>query len=124
LTYTSINCQLNDSDDVRYRCSCFIGQYNIALCYFNELDLLVRIKLSQNFVCMFVSYGHWQMKLLEFFVAWWKSLRRVLIVLNLPYDSNSYLLSLLSGTLPVFIEICKRSARFISYCMKRRSILV
>jgi hypothetical protein len=57
----------------------------------------------------------------EFCVAWRKSLRRVL---NLPYDSHSYLLPLLSGTLPVFIEICKRSARFTSSCLNSRSILV
>jgi hypothetical protein len=57
----------------------------------------------------------------EFCVAWRKSLRRVF---NLPNNSHSYLLSLLSGPLPVFIEICKRSARFISSCVNCRSILV
>jgi hypothetical protein len=50
-----------------------------------------------------------------------KSLRRVL---NLPYDSAQLLLSLLSGTLPVFIEIFKRSARVISSYLNSSSILV
>jgi hypothetical protein len=42
----------------------------------------------------------------------------------MPYDSHSYLFSLVSGTLPVFIEIGKRSARFISSCVNSKSILV
>jgi hypothetical protein len=41
----TIKCQLDDSEDIRYRRICFIGRSNNALCYFNKLDLLVRIKL-------------------------------------------------------------------------------
>jgi hypothetical protein len=96
----------------------------VNLNYFNKLDLLVRIKLFQSFCtsmygCELRSLA--DRVIAEFYVAWKKSLRRVL---NLPGDSHSYLLSLLSCTLPDFIGICKRSARFISSCLNSRSILV
>ena len=45
----NVNGQLDDSDDVRYRRNCFIGQSNNALYFFNNLDLLVGIKLFQRF---------------------------------------------------------------------------
>jgi hypothetical protein len=35
-----INCQLDDSDDVRYRHNCFIGQSNNASSYFNKTGLV------------------------------------------------------------------------------------
>ena len=57
----------------------------------------------------------------EFCVAWRKALRRVL---NLPNNTHSCLLPLLTETLPVFDEICKRSARFIVSCLFGSSRLV
>jgi hypothetical protein len=120
----TINCQLDDSDDIRYRRNCLIGQSTNALYYFNKLALLVRTKLFQNFCNSMYGCELWSSAdriIEEFCVAWRKSLRRVL---NLPYDSHGYLLSLLSGTVPVFIEICKRSARFTSSSLNNRSILV
>jgi len=57
----------------------------------------------------------------DFCVAWRKALRRVL---NLPYNTHSYLLPLLTDTLPIFDEICKRSARFIVSCLFGSSRLV
>jgi hypothetical protein len=56
-----------------------------------------------------------------FCIAWRKALRRVL---NLPYDTHSYLLPLLTDTLPVFEEICRRSAQFILKCLNSSSTLV
>ena len=50
-----------------------------------------------------------------------KGLRRVMC---LPPATHCYLLPLLSGTLPVFPEICKRSERFVLSCLFSRSSLV
>ena len=47
----------------------------------------------------------------SFCVVWRKALRRVL---NLPYNTHSHLLPILADTIPIFNEICKPSARFIS----------
>ena len=56
-----------------------------------------------------------------FGVAWRKSLRRIL---RLPPGTHNFLLPLLTDTLPVFDEICKRSARFILSCLFSTSPLV
>ena len=56
-----INCHLNDKEDVTHRRNCFIGQSNNVLCYFNKLDLSVRVKLFKSYcsiACMDASYGH------------------------------------------------------------------
>ena len=49
------------------------------------------------------------------------SIRRVL---NLPYNTHSHLLPILADTIPIFDEICKRSARFITSCLFSPSSLV
>jgi hypothetical protein len=117
-----INNQLNDDDDVMYRRNCFIGQANNVLCYFNKLDMCVRIKLFKNFCSSMYGCELWSTDNVEVFcVAWRKALRRVL---NLPYDTHSYLLPLLTDTLPVFEEICRRSAKFILKCFNSSSTLV
>jgi hypothetical protein len=56
-----------------------------------------------------------------FCIAWRKALRRVL---NLPFNTHSRLLSILADTIPIFDEICKQSARFITACLSSPSRLV
>ena len=56
-----------------------------------------------------------------FCVAWRKGLRRVMC---LPPTTHCYLLPSLSGTLPIFSEISKRSARFVLSGLFSRSSLV
>jgi len=38
--------------------------------------------------------------------------------LNLPFNAHCFLLPILTGTLPVFDEICKRSLHFINSCLR------
>ena len=119
-----INCHLNDKEDVTHRRNCFIGQSNNVLCYFNKLDLSIRVKLFKSYCSSMYGCELWSLNdnvIDDFCVAWRKALRRVL---NLPFDSHSYLLPLLSDTLPVFIEICRRSAKFIVNCLNCSSSLV
>jgi len=54
-----------------------------------------------------------------FCVAWRKALRRIL-----PYNSHSYFLPILSDTLPIYDEICKRSMKFIAITLVSSSQLV
>jgi len=56
-----------------------------------------------------------------FCVAWRKALRRIL---QLPYNSHFYFLPILSDTLPVYDEICKRSMKFIATTLVSSSQLV
>ncbi len=45
-------------------------------------------------------------------------------LLGLPYNTHCYLLPLLINSLPVFDQICKRSAGFIVSCLFSHSSLV
>ena len=86
--------------------------------------MLVKIKLFKSFCNSVYGCELWSLNgsiIEDFCVAWRKTLRRVL---NLPYNSHSYLLPLLSNSLPVFVEICKRSSHFILSCLNSRSSLV
>ena len=49
------------------------------------------------------------------------SVRRIL---DIPHNSHSFLLPVLSDSLPIFDEICKRSSRFIVSCLFCPSRLV
>ena len=50
----------------------------------------------------------------HFCTAWRKGLRRVW---GLPYDSHSDILPLLSDSLPILDELCRRSVAFINTCL-------
>jgi len=54
----------------------------------------------------------------EFAVAWRRAVRRVLC---LPSGTHCNLLPLLNESLPVYLDVCKRSARFILSCLKSKS---
>ena len=49
------------------------------------------------------------------------SIRRILL---LPYNCHSYFLPILSETLPIYDEICKRSMKFIASSLESSSQLV
>ena len=53
--------------------------------------------------------------------TWRKAVRRVL---KIPADTHSYLLPLLMDTLPFTDDIHKRSASFVTACLKSDSTLV
>jgi hypothetical protein len=119
-----ITDRLGDSDDILYRRNCFIGQANNVLCYFNKLDTFVKLNLFKAYCSSLYGCELWNLEdsgIDDFCVAWRKALRRVL---DLPYNSHSFLLPLLSDTLPIYDEICKRSARFIMSCLFSNSSLV
>jgi len=44
--------------------------------------------------------------------------------MGLPYAAHSHLMPLLSNTLPIFNEICRRSAKFILSCLCSGSALI
>ena len=119
-----ITASLDDVDDIQQRRNCFVGQTNNVLCYFNKLDTVVKLKLFKSYCSSVYGSEPWTLHSnhVEIFcVAWRKALRRILC---LPYNSHSYLLPIMSDTLPMFDEICKRSVRFIANCINSSSQLV
>jgi len=43
---------------------------------------------------------------------------------QLPFNAHCFLFPILTGILPTFDEVCKRSSRFINSCLRSRNILV
>ena len=86
--------------------------------------MVVRIKLFKSYCSSIFGCELWNLSdsvINEFCVAWRKALRRVV---SLPYNAHSFLLPLLTDTLPIFDEICRRVARFTLSCLGSPSLLV
>jgi len=60
-------------------------------------------------------------KLVDFCTAWRNGIR---LVWNVPPDTHGYVLPLLCKCLPVYSEICRRSANFLRARILHNSILV
>ena len=119
-----IKSNLDDDDDILHRRNCFVGQANNALCFFNKLDTFVKVRLFKSFCSSLYGCELWALDndaINELVISWRKALRRIL---DIPYNSHSYLLPLVTDSLPVFDELCKRSARFIISCLISSSNLV
>jgi hypothetical protein len=119
-----ITSQFSDFEDIAQRRNCFVGQVNNLFCFFNKLSLDVRLKLFKAYCTSLYGCELWSLQSSSidlFSTAWRKALRRLL---RLPNDAHSYLLPILTDTLPVFVEICKRSARFIYSCLFSASSFV
>jgi hypothetical protein len=119
-----INCKFDDKDDILQRKNNFIGQANNVFCFFKSLDMQVKIRLFKSYCSSCYGSELWSLEdniIQDFCCSWRSALRRLL---NLPCNTHCFLLPLLTDSLPVFDEICKRSARFIFSCLNSRYRLV
>jgi hypothetical protein len=119
-----ITSSLVDNDDIVQRRNTFVGQTNNVLCFFNKLNTEVKLKLFKSYCSSMYGAELWALNsayIETFCVAWRKALRRILL---LPYNCHSYFLPILSDTLPVYDEICKRSLKFIASSLVSSSQLV
>jgi len=77
----------------------------------------IKIKLFKSYCSSIYGSELWSLEdvvLQEFCCSWRTALRRLL---NVPFNAHCFLLPILTNTLPVFDEICKRSSRFINSCL-------
>jgi len=84
----------------------------------------IKIKLFKSYCSSIYGSELWSLEvdvLQDFCCSWRTSIRRLL---NLPFNVHCFLLPILTGTLPVFDEICKRSSRFLNSCLRSRNNLV
>ena len=119
-----ITSDFEDTYDITHRRNCFIGQTNSFLCIFNKIDLIVKLKLYKSYCSSIYGCELWSLgnnNIEVFCIAWRKALRRIL---RLPYNAHSYFLPILSDSIPILDEICKRSTRFIMSCIFSPSNLV
>ena len=119
-----ITSTFDDTDDISHRRNHFIGQVNSLFCFFNKMDLLVKIKLFKSYCSSLYGCELWSLisdHVDSFCCAWRTALRRLLF---LPFNAHSFLLPFLTDSLPIMFEICKRSIRFSVACLFSQSHLV
>jgi hypothetical protein len=106
-----------DDEDIAGRCGSFIGQFNNVLCYFKHLDSNVKYKLFTSYCTSFYGSELWLLannNIDNILINWRKGLRRIW---ELPPQTHSYLLPLVSRCRPLFDELCRRSLNFIRSCL-------
>ena len=101
-----INCHSDDNDDVLQRRCNFTVQANNVFCFFKTLDMHIKIKLFKSYCSSTFGSELWSLEddIFQDFCCSWRTAIRGL--LNLPYNAHCFLLPILTGTLPVFDEIC------------------
>jgi Reverse transcriptase (RNA-dependent DNA polymerase) len=115
---------LADSVDVAARRGNLIGQINNMLCYFGGLDYTCKISLLKSYCYGLYGCELWDLNdssIAQFCSAMRKGLRRAMC---LPSLAHSNFVHMLSRTLPIYSELCKRSACFIVKCLSSASSLV
>jgi Reverse transcriptase (RNA-dependent DNA polymerase)/Endonuclease/Exonuclease/phosphatase family len=111
------NAQLTDDDDITARRNSFIGQANSFFCNFSMLDVQTKNTLFKVYCSSHYGSELWNLtsnKIEDYCIAWRKSLRKIW---SLPYDSNRINVALISNTVPLFDEICRRAINFIYSCL-------
>ena len=111
------NAQLTDDDDIIARRNSFIGQANSFFCNFSMLDVQTKNTLFKVYSSSHYGSELWNLtsnKIEDYCIAWRKSLRKLW---SLPYDSNRINVALMSNTVPLFDEICRRAINFIYSCL-------
>lgn len=91
--------------------------YQQCSVFFPDVNSIVHAKLLIAYSSDFYSCELWMLDnsaCNDFCIARWNGFRRAL---NVPYNAHSYTLSLLSDTLPLYTDICKRFTRFIFPCL-------
>ena len=115
---------MDDTADIQQRRNSFIGPIMFyAFLIYWTLQLNFNYS-SRMYVCSFYGCELWSLDNIHgdnICVVWGKALRHIL---QLPYNNHSYLLPILSDTLPIFDDICKRSMRFIANFVASPSLLV
>lgn len=113
-----------DDNDISSKCATFIRQVNSLLAYFKHLSSTVKFRLFMSYCSSFFGSEIWSLDnkgLDAVSIAWRKSLRRIW---QLPNTSHNFLLPLVSGCIPIFDEIVRRSHNFYFSCINSSNILL
>ena len=119
-----ISTNFNDQADILHRRNCFIGQVNNVLCTFGKLDSYIMNRLFKVYCSSFYGCELWDLDnkyLTDLCIAWRKGLRRVW---RLPNTTKGDMLAVISDSIPVYDELCRRFLNFVFSCMNCGSELV
>ena len=108
-------------DKIRYA---LCSQINNVLCYFGYVHPVLKLKLIKTFCYSLYGSVLWQLdhsNMETLCTTWRKGLRRVW---NLPYHTHCNILPILCNCLPLYDELCKRTANFIILCLKSDTVMV
>jgi len=112
-----LSANLSDDDDILARRNSFVGQTNTFICNFSKVDVSVRNILFKSYCSSHYGAELWDLanrKIEDYCIAWRKGLRKVW---KLPYDSSSLNVALVSNTIPLFDELCRRVMNLIYTCL-------
>lgn len=119
-----ISDDLDDKADILQRRNVMAGQINNVLCYFGKLDYSVKIKLLKSYCSSLYGSVLWDLSnpcIESVCTSWRHGLRRIF---GLPYNAHSFLLPVLSCSLPVIDELFKRSVLFAQRCLTSDCALI
>jgi hypothetical protein len=108
---------IDDREDIMFRRNSLCRQINNVLCFFVRRYPLTKLKLLISFCYSFYGSVLWDLSnpcVENLCRTWRKGLRRAL---ELPADTHRKFLPEITGTLPIFDELVKRTATFIQSCM-------
>ncbi len=115
---------LSDDADILSRRNHFIGQVNSFFGHFSKLDASTRDTLFKVYCSSHYGCELWNLtnvKVEDYCVAWRKGVRKIW---SLPHNSSSLNVSLVSNSLPIFEEICRRMMNFLYSCLHNESDLI
>jgi hypothetical protein len=119
-----LRANLLDDDDILSRRNSLVGQINSFLCNFSKVDVLVKNALFRVYCSSHYGSELWDLtnpKVEDYCVAWRKGLRKLW---KLPYDCRSVNVAVVSNTVPLYDELCRRVLNFVRTCLHCDSPLV
>ena len=111
-----LNTTLTDEIDCRMKMSSFIGHVNKLNANFGHLQNVILCKLFKMYCCSFYGSQIWRVNSIYFdrvCVAWNKGVRRVL---NVPYNTHTWMLGPLMHQLHLRYQLQRRTVNFL-HCM-------
>jgi len=119
-----ISSDINDKSDIERCYSKLVAQINCVLCSFVHVDANIKTKLLKSYCLSLYGCELWDLCHVDIEMickSWWLGLRHTW---GLPNDCQTMILQLLSGTLPLYDLIYKRSLSFIKRCLASENDLV
>jgi len=119
-----LNVNRDDGSDIGKTQDMLCGQINNVLCYFGHLYPVLKLKLLKIYCYSLYGSVLWDLdhsKLTSLCCTWRKGLRRTW---DLPYRTHCNLLPVLCNCLPMYDELCRRTAAFINQCLNSDCDLV